>query len=60
MGIKVNIKYPDDMEELQKKAADILSSIIVKKIQPKEINELIEILKDDSNKITWWKIQKVN
>ena len=46
MGIKVNIKYPDDMEELQKKAADILSSI-------KEINELIEILKDDSNKITW-------
>ncbi len=52
MSIKVNIRYPDDIEELQRKAADILSSILVKKIKSEEINELIEILKDDSNKIT--------
>ena len=41
------------MEALEKKAADLLSSILIKKLQPKEIDELVEILKDDSNKITW-------
>lgn len=53
MKINVHINYPDDMEELEKKAADLLSSILIKKLQPKEIDELVEILKDDSNKITW-------
>ena len=51
--INVHINYPDNMEELQEKAADLLSSILIKKLQPKEIDELVEILKDDSNKITW-------
>lgn len=41
------------MEELQIKAADLLSSILIKKLEPKEIDQLIEILKDDSKNITW-------
>jgi hypothetical protein len=41
------------MEELQRIASDLLSSILIKKLEPKEIDELIEILKDDSKKITW-------
>ena len=55
MGLKinVNISYPDNMEEIQRKASDLLSSILIKKLQPKEIDALVEILKDDSNKITW-------
>ena len=35
------------------KAADLLSSILIKKLEPKEIDQLIEILKDDSKNITW-------
>ena len=53
LKINVYISYPDNMEELQKKASDLLSSILVKKLEPKEIDELIKLLKDDSNKITW-------
>lgn len=53
MNINVNSNYPDDMEELQRIASDLLSSILIKKLEPKEIDELIEILKDDSKKITW-------
>ena len=49
----MHIRYPDDMEELKKRAADLLSSILIKKLQPKEIDKLVEILKDDSNKIAW-------
>lgn len=55
MDIKIKIEYLDEegKEKFQEKAADILSSILIKKLQPKEIDELVEILKDDSNKITW-------
>lgn len=53
LKINVHINYPDDMEALEKKAADLLSSILIKKLQPKEIDKLVEILKDDSNKIAW-------
>lgn len=41
------------MEILEKKASDLLASILMKKLISKEIDELIKILKDDSNKITW-------
>lgn len=53
MKINVHINYPENMEELQKRASDLLSSILTKKLEPKEIDELVEILKDDSKKITW-------
>ncbi|BCZ48474.1 hypothetical protein psyc5s11_45410 [Clostridium gelidum] len=53
MKINVHIRYPDNMEELQRKAADLLSSILIKKLKPKEIDQLVKILKDDSNNITW-------
>ena len=53
MKINIHINYPDDMEELERKAADLLSSILIKKLEQKEIDELVEILKDDSKKITW-------
>ena len=29
------------------------ASILIKKLEPKEIDQLVEILKDDSNNITW-------
>ncbi len=55
MDIKIKIEQLDEegKEKFQEKAADLLASILVKKLQPKEIDELVEILKDDSNKITW-------
>ena len=53
LNINVHIRYPDNMEELQRKAADLLSSILIKKLEPKEIDQLVEILKDDSKNITW-------
>jgi hypothetical protein len=53
LKINVHIRYPDNMEELQRKASDLLSSILIKKLEPKEIDLLVEILKDDSKNITW-------
>lgn len=55
MNIKIKIEHLDEegMEKFQEKAADLLSSILIKKLQPKEIDQLVEILKDDSKKITW-------
>ena len=53
MKINIHINYPDDIEELERKAADLLSSILIKKLEQKEIDELVKILKDDSKKITW-------
>ena len=55
MDIKIKIEYLDEegRERFQEKAADLLSSILIKKLQQKEIDELVEILKDDSKKITW-------
>ena len=55
MDIRVRIEYLDEdgIEKFQEKAADLLSSILIKKLQPKEIDELVEILEDDSNKSTW-------
>lgn len=35
------------------KVADLLSSIPINKLEPKEIDQLVEILKDDSKNITW-------
>ena len=54
MNINVHIRYPDDMEELERKASDLLASILIKKLEIKEIDKLVEMLKDDSNNITWW------
>lgn len=53
MRINIHINYPDDMEELERKANDLLSSILIKKFGKKEIDKLIGVLKDNSNKITW-------
>lgn len=53
LKINVHIRYPENMEDLQKKAADLLSSILIKKLEPKEIDQLVAILKDDSKNITW-------
>ena len=41
------------MEELERKASDLLSSILIEKLKPKEIDELVKVLKDNSKKITW-------
>lgn len=41
------------MEELQRRVSDLLSSILIKKLEPNEVDELVKVLNDDSNKITW-------
>ena len=53
MKVNVHINYPDNMEELQRRASDLLSSILIKKLEPKEVDELVRVLNDDSNEITW-------
>lgn len=53
MKINVHINYPDNMEILEKKAADLLALILIEKFMPKEIDELVGILEEDSNKISW-------
>jgi hypothetical protein len=53
LKINVYINYTDSMEELQRRASDLLSSILIKKLEPKEVDELVKVLNDDSNKITW-------
>lgn len=53
LNINVHIRYPDNMEELQRRAADLLASILIKKLEPKEIDQLVEMLKDNSKNITW-------
>ncbi|SKA89528.1 hypothetical protein SAMN05428976_11324 [Clostridium sp. USBA 49] len=52
MILKVKVNYPKDMKTLQDKAADTLAKILVNKLQPKEIDQLIEVLKDDKVNIT--------
>ena len=49
MKINVHINYPDNMERLEKKASDLLTSMLIEKFTSKEIDELIEILEEDSN-----------
>ena len=53
LNINVHIRYPDNMEELQKIAADLLASILIKKLESKDIDQLVEILQDDSKNISW-------
>jgi len=53
LNIKVTIKYPEDMDALINKAEELLANILVKKLQPKEITELITILQDESSEVTW-------
>jgi len=53
LEIKFTIKYPEDMDALVDKAEQLLADILVKKLQPKEITELITILKDESTGVTW-------
>lgn len=52
LKINVHINYPDNMEMLEKKAADLLTSILIEKLTPKEIDELVAMLEEDSNKIS--------
>ena len=49
MNIKVSIDYPEDMTYLTKRAEELIAEILVNKLQPKEIDELVEVLKDDRN-----------
>jgi hypothetical protein len=47
MIINVHINYPDNMEMLEKKAEDLLTSILIEKFTSKEIEELVEMLEKD-------------
>lgn len=41
------------MESLEQKANEIMANILVNKLQPKEILELVKVLEDDCNNIFW-------
>jgi hypothetical protein len=51
LKVNVHINYPDDVEALEKKSVDLLSSILIKKLGPKEIDELVKVLKNNSKKL---------
>ena len=53
MKINVHINYPDNRDALEKEAIDLLASIFIEKFTPKEIDELVEVLEENSNKIMW-------
>lgn len=42
---------PKDVTELTNKASETIAKILINKLQPKEIDELIKILKDDKTSI---------
>jgi hypothetical protein len=50
--LKVEVNWPKDRGKLEEKAADIISDILIRKLQPRELEKLEEILKDDSINIT--------
>lgn len=49
MKISVNVNYPENMELLENKAADLLASILIEKFTTKEIDEMVEILEANSS-----------
>jgi len=51
LGVKVIVNYPDNMEELEDKASEVLANILVRKLHPAEVTQLIEALKADNCKI---------
>jgi hypothetical protein len=53
VDINVTINYPKDLDALTDKAIDIMSDILIKKLSTNEVEKLINILKDDSLKISW-------
>ncbi len=50
MLLKVNVNMPEDTTELYEKLNDTLAKILIKKLQPNEIERLINLLeKEDFN-----------
>lgn len=49
--INVRVKYPENMEELENKAAEVMAEILFKKLQPKEVEEFVKLLTDDNLQI---------
>lgn len=48
MVLNVIVHWPEDMETLEKKAAEVLADILIKKLQMQELEKLIEVLQEDS------------
>lgn len=46
--MKVNVFWPEDTTELENKFIDVLSDIIIKKLDKAETDKLIDILKTNS------------
>lgn len=53
MKINVHMELPDDTKRMESIAADLLTSILIRKLEAKDMSIFIEMLKDDSNKINW-------
>lgn len=44
---KVKVNLPKDMDALVNKASETIAKILVNKLQPKEIEQLIDVLNDE-------------
>jgi hypothetical protein len=45
--LKVKVNMPEDPTELYEKFNDTLAKILVNKLQPKEVDQLIDLLEKD-------------
>lgn len=44
---KVNVIFPEDMKKLEEKAAEEVAKILIKKLHPEEVEQLIKLLQKD-------------
>ncbi|HIG0360444.1 hypothetical protein [Clostridium botulinum] len=50
---KVKVNLPKDIDAFADKASEVIAKVLINKLQPKEIEQLIEVLEDDCVNITW-------
>lgn len=51
--MKVKVNMPEDPTVLNEKAAETLAKILVNKLQPKEIDQLINLLEKDDPRVNF-------
>lgn len=49
MVLKVKVNMPEDLTEIEDKLTDTLAEILVRRLQPKEVNRLIDLLENDDD-----------
>ncbi|ENK0558049.1 hypothetical protein ACLD43_18670 [Clostridium botulinum] len=49
---KVKVNLPKDMDVFADKASEVIAKVLINKLQPKEVEDFIGVLQDDSINIT--------